>query len=99
MPSEITCPRCGQPVDSQARQCSSCGIDLALAAILAEQRLTSSISLSTGAPLAPEILVPRLGAYLLERGVLTADDLQRAGEIHHQYAEDGKPKQIGRAHV
>ena len=78
MPSEITCPRCGQPVDAQARQCSSCGIDLALAAIMAEQSLTSSISFSAGAPLAPEILVPRLGDYLMERGVLNADDLQRA---------------------
>lgn len=96
MSSEITCPRCGQPVDSQARQCSYCGIDLALAAILAEQSLTSSISFSIGEPLAPEILVPRLGAYLLERGVLTADDLQRAGEIHRQYADQGKPKLFGK---
>ena len=96
MPSEISCPRCGQPVDSQARQCSYCGIDLALAAILAEQSLTSSIPFSTGEPLAPEILVPRLGAYLLERGVLTSEDLQHAGEIHKQYAEQGKPKLFGK---
>jgi signal transduction histidine kinase len=96
VPSEITCPRCGQPVDSLARQCSSCGIDLALAAILAEQTLTSSISFSTDEPLAPEILVPRLGAYLLERGVLNADALQRAGDIHRQYTEQGKPKLFGK---
>jgi signal transduction histidine kinase len=96
VPSKITCPHCGQPVDSQDRQCSSCGIDLALAAILAEQSLTSTISYSTGEPLAPEILVPRLGAYLLERGVLTAEDLQRAGEIHRKYAEDGKPRLFGK---
>jgi signal transduction histidine kinase len=94
--SEITCPRCGQPVDAQARQCSSCGIDLALAAIMAEQSLTSSISLSAGAPLAPEILVPRLGAFLVERGVLTPDDLQRALDIHRQYSEAGKPLLFGK---
>jgi signal transduction histidine kinase len=94
--SEITCPRCGQPVDSQARQCSSCGIDLALAAIMAEQSLTSTISLTTGAPLAPEILVPRLGDYLMERGVLNADDLQRAGDIHRQYSDAGKPRLFGK---
>ena len=96
MPSEITCPRCGQPVDAQARQCSSCGIDLALAAIMAEQSLTSSISFSAGAPLAPEILVPRLGAYLMERGVLNADDLQRALDIHRQYSDAGKPRLFGK---
>jgi len=96
VPSEITCPRCGQPVDAQARQCSSCGIDLALAAIMAEQSLTSSISYSAGAPLAPEILVPRLGDYLMERGVLNADDLQRAGDVHRQYSEAGKPRLFGK---
>jgi signal transduction histidine kinase len=96
VPSEITCPRCGQPVDAQARQCSSCGIDLALAAIMAEQSLTSSISFSAGAPLAPEILVPRLGAYLMERGVLTADQLQHALDISRQYSEEGKPRLFGK---
>jgi signal transduction histidine kinase len=95
VPSEITCPRCGQPVDAQARQCSSCGIDLALAAIMAEQSLTSSIMFSVGAPLAPEILVPRLGDYLMERGVLNADDLQRALDIHHKYADTSKPRLFG----
>jgi signal transduction histidine kinase len=96
VPSEITCPRCGQPVDAQARQCSSCGIDLALAAIMAEQSLTSTISFSTGAPLAPEILVPRLGDYLMERGVLNADDLQRALDISRQYSDAGKPRLFGK---
>lgn len=96
MPGEITCPRCGQPVDTQARQCPSCGIDLALAAIVAEQSLTSSLSFSTGSTLTPEILVPRLGAYLLERGVISAQDLQRAGEIHRQYTEAGKPILFGK---
>ena len=96
MSGEITCPRCGQPVDTQARQCSSCGIDLALAAILAEQSLTSSISFSAGAPLAPEILVPRLGAYLMERGVLNTGDLQRALEIHREYSQAGKPRLFGK---
>jgi signal transduction histidine kinase len=69
---------------------------LALAAIMAEQSLTSSISFSAGAPLAPEILVPRLGAYLMERGVLNADDLQRALEIHKQYSDEGKPRLFGK---
>jgi hypothetical protein len=96
VPSEITCPRCGQPVDAQARQCSSCGIDLALAAIMAEQSLASTISFSTGAPLAPEILVPRLGDYLMERGVLNSVDLQRALDIHHQYSDAGKPRLFGK---
>jgi signal transduction histidine kinase len=62
---------------------------------MAEQSLTSSISFSVGAPLAPEILVPRLGDFLMERGVLNADDLQRALDIHHQYSDASKPRLFG----
>lgn len=96
MPSEIICPRCGQTVDSKARQCTSCGIDLVLAAVLAEQSITSSLSLSQGAPLAPEILVPRLGTYLIERGVINADDLYGALEIAKSYSEAGNPRLLGK---
>ena len=32
----ISCPHCNQPVDPQARYCGHCGVDLAMAAVLAE---------------------------------------------------------------
>lgn len=96
MPSEVSCPRCGQPVDSQVRQCPSCGIDLALAAVLAEQVLTSSLTpLTSAVPLAPEILVPRLGQYLIEKGVLKPEDLQRTLTYHKQCIDDGHPRLLG----
>jgi signal transduction histidine kinase len=96
VPAEVSCPRCGQPVDIQARQCSYCGIDLALAAVLAERALTSSIvPISSETPITPEILVPRLGEYLQERGVLSSVDMQRALEYHRAYAARGKPRLFG----
>ena len=33
----ISCPQCYQPVDPQNRYCDHCGVDLALAAVVAEQ--------------------------------------------------------------
>ena len=39
MSTEITCPRCGQPVLPQLRYCEHCGVDLAMAAVLAEQQV------------------------------------------------------------
>ena len=42
------------------------------------------------APLTPEILVPRLGDYLVERGFLTQEDLQAALEYQQELREHGE---------
>jgi hypothetical protein len=74
----IPCPRCKNPVESTSRWCPQCGVDLAQAAVLEERYLTTStVELPQGI-ISPEILVPRLGEYLIERGVLSPDDLQYA---------------------
>ena len=39
MQQDISCPNCTQPVDPNARYCSNCGVDLALAAALAEREV------------------------------------------------------------
>ncbi|RPI34326.1 MAG: hypothetical protein EHM70_03195 [Chloroflexota bacterium] len=95
MAVELACPRCGHPVDHQARTCHSCGIDLALAVVLAESALRVSTPIPSGVIMAPEILVPRLGDFLLERGVLQAEDLQRALEYQQMNAASGKPGLLG----
>jgi two-component system sensor histidine kinase/response regulator len=68
---------------------------LALAAVLAERDLISVLALSPGMPMTPEILVPRLGEYLIERGVLTPKQLADALVHHNQLAADGTPCLIG----
>lgn len=92
---EVSCPSCNHSVDPQARECPNCGVDLALAAVLAERDLTSVLSISPGMPITPEILVPRLGEYLIERGVLTQEGLQQALSHHNKLAAEGKPRLIG----
>lgn len=46
-------------------------------------------------PLSPELLVPRLGEYLVEKGYITADDLNRALEYQGKLREKGEVKLIG----
>jgi signal transduction histidine kinase len=97
MSIQIPCPRCGQMVDRLARECPHCGVDLALAAVMAEQAVTSAVTIDSTAPITPEILVPRLGEYLMERGVLSQEDLQRALEYSRQPTADGQRRLVGQA--
>ncbi len=71
MISHICCPQCGHPVEENARKCSNCGVDLAIAAVLAEREILP-VRFTDALPVTPEILVPRLGEHLLETGKLGA---------------------------
>ncbi|MBX3048678.1 MAG: hypothetical protein KIT46_00080 [Anaerolineales bacterium] len=54
------------------------------------------IRLTTG-PLAPEVLVPRLGDSLVEKGLLTRADLQRALSHQQQKRKEGTRVLLGEA--
>ncbi|MFM8321465.1 MAG: ATP-binding protein [Chloroflexota bacterium] len=97
MSGDLYCPHCGLPVNPQVRYCDHCGVDLAVAAVLAEQRMALPARLSTGAPLAPEILVPRIGDYLIERGLLEPGGLQRALAYQKETAAQGRNLLLGQA--
>jgi signal transduction histidine kinase len=92
----IPCPSCNQKVTSQARNCPHCGVNLALAAISAERALQTSPAL-LDVPITPEILVPRLGESLIEKGQLTSEGLKQALEHQKQKEKLGQPGLIGQA--
>lgn len=46
-------------------------------------------------PLSPEVLVPRLGEYLVEKGMIQADDLQRALDYQKVLRAKGEDRLIG----
>ena len=96
MAKYISCPNCNQQIDPQARNCPYCGANLALAAILAERELQTS-PLPSDMPITPEILVPRLGDSLIEKGKLTADGLQQALQYQKEKEAIGQPCLIGQA--
>jgi len=74
----IPCPQCGEPVDPQTTTCLYCGVNVALASSLAEQFFTSTLRELKEVKISPEVLVPRLGDYLIEKGFLTKEDLKKA---------------------
>ncbi len=96
MTSEIPCPNCGLPVDSQARHCEHCGVDLAIAAVLAEREIYPARP-RVGVTYTPEMLVPRLGEYLVEKGQLAPADLEHALIYQKKRAASGKPVLLGQA--
>lgn len=97
MSSLVSCPQCSQPVESHARFCKHCGVDLALAAVLAEQWFAPPGLVDAGVPISPEILVPRIGDTLLERGLITGEELQRALDYQASRSREGHPLLLGHA--
>lgn len=89
------CPSCKAPISSQDLNCGNCGINLAVAAMIAEGALTLR---PTGVPLiSPEVLVPRIGDYLLDQGVITREDLQKAVQYKETMLNQGEEILIGQA--
>lgn len=93
--SKISCPRCSTPVNSGARFCEFCGVDLAIAAAIAERDLAAATETRIQIPPSLEILVPRLGEYLLDKGVINADDLQKALDYQKKIVQGGRSLLLG----
>lgn len=93
----LPCPNCGQTVSQEVLECPHCGVNLALAAVIGEQEVISNIINNPTIPITPEILVPRVGELLIERGVLTQDGLQRALEYSKKPGPDGQQRLVGQA--
>jgi signal transduction histidine kinase len=75
--------------------CEYCGVSLALAALLAEQELIFNIEPEKNIPISPEILVPRLGESLIEKGMLKSDDLEKALIHQEKFGGEGETRLIG----
>ena len=97
MSNEISCPSCNRPVTSQSRYCEHCGVDLGVAAVLAEQSVMMFGEIPGGVPIAPEALVPRVGDTMIEQGFLTPEGLQRALAYQKERAAQGESILLGQA--
>ena len=93
----MKCPSCSVPVSDNLRRCERCGFDLAIAALLAEQQATLPLYVPQGIAMSPELLVPRIGDYLIEGGLLTPLDLLAALSYQKQRSVEGKPVLLGQA--
>ena len=95
----LSCPHCGSKVDAQGTLCRYCGVNLAFAAVMAEREIKLPLQVPMGTPIKPEILIPRLGDYLIEKGVLTQKELEKGLAYQRQHKEAGNPILIGQALV
>jgi len=75
--------------------CSNCGMALAIAALLAETELSKQIAEPDQVPLSPEILVPRLGDYLVEKGLINDQQLQNALLVQREKSDQGQRTMLG----
>lgn len=97
MSLEVTCPVCGQLISTQAQHCQQCGIELAMAVLLVGKQVEGKQPATVKAPVTPEMLVPRLGDYLLEKGILEEDQLRSALDLQTERAFQGRPCLLGQA--
>ena len=69
MQDQLKCPRCAHSISSSDENCPNCKTNLAIAAVLAENAMFKQFAEPAAATLSPEILVPKLGDYLVDNSL------------------------------
>jgi signal transduction histidine kinase len=88
------CPVCRAAVQLDTLTCPLCGVDLALAAALAERQVLASATTSR-LPDPASMLVPKFGGFLLMNNYIADDQLQAALQRQTELAAQGKRQTIG----
>jgi signal transduction histidine kinase len=91
----ISCPKCGQALSKDDRTCSNCGVDLFLLTLLSERAYLEGIPGAAPIPATPEMLVPRIGDYLIDEGLISQDQLDAALEKQKDMAAKGERRLLG----
>lgn len=91
----LACPQCQHPLPGDARTCPNCGVDLALLALLAERAFLEGVPQAAPLPATPESIVPRIGEYLLEQGLLQPAQLERALHEQRKLNQQGTRRLLG----
>ena len=89
----FSCPQCRTPVRAGDTVCRGCGIDLALAAALAEGYTRATRSGPNGARGTAEL--PRFGEFLVSQGYITSAELQAGLDRQRASAALGIQQAIG----
>lgn len=91
------CPQCNRMVSFQARYCGHCGFDLLKTPAFIENTEALTSPNLNGAPISPEILVPRIGETMIEQGVIDDEGLKRALDYQEELLEKGESLLLGQA--
>jgi signal transduction histidine kinase len=92
----FNCPQCRTPVGVGDTSCRSCGMNLALAAALAERLSVAQVPASPPAPTAD---LPRFGEFLVREGFITAAQLTNGLSRQREAAAVGVQRTIGQTLV
>jgi len=95
----IPCPQCSFIMPGDSRTCPNCGVDLALLALLAERAYLAGVPDTAPLPDTPPAFVPRLGEYLVLRGLLTTGQLESALVHQKELAKRGERRLLGQTLV
>lgn len=90
-----SCPQCGTRLPPDSRTCPHCGVDLFLLALLAERAYLEGFPETAPMRRTPESMVPRIGEYLIEQGVLTEVQLGQALARQKEVAASGQARLLG----
>ena len=93
--SLVSCPQCGYLLPYDAKTCPQCGVDLALLSLLAEKAYLEGVPSAAPLSSAPQLLVPRIGEYLIEQGILSEDQLNAALQRQKKLANTGQNQLLG----
>lgn len=88
----FSCPQCHTAVRAGDRTCGRCGVNLALAAVLAEHHTLARIPNAGPPPLAN---LPRFGEFLIREGYLSPLQLKTALARQREAAAQGVQRTIG----
>jgi signal transduction histidine kinase len=95
----MPCPQCETPLPRDARTCPNCGVDLSLIALLAERAYLDGLPQAAPFSTTPEAVVPRIGEYLIEQGLLTSSQLEAALARQREMSERGQRRLLGQTLV
>jgi len=91
----MLCPRCGATMAEGLASCPSCGIDVALAAVLLERQALSVTPAAPGTPFVGDAMLSRFGEFLMKKGYVTAAQLDAALGRQHELAGAGVRETLG----
>ena len=95
----LPCPQCNFPIPGDSRTCPNCGVDLALLALLAERSYLAGVPETAPLPETPDAFVPRIGDYLIQKDLLTEEQLQEALAKQKELADGGQRQLLGQTLV
>lgn len=91
----VLCPQCNYPIPKDSKTCLECGVDIAIYALLAEKAYLEGLPDSAPIRSTPPSLVPRIGEFLVNQGLISPNDLEIALKKQKENATEGKHNLLG----